>query len=127
MVVLFIKTFQNSWSKVYKKSKRYPPAMYWIFTQNVIQLGWLPIIEGFEFNATKLAFKVFHCPEWPDCLPLKFHKSNYRVTILNHKNTFKSDAYRCSNDLPLDLRQEINNKKSGGKSFFINKALARLS
>ena len=32
------------------------------------------------------------------------------------------------NDLPLDLRKEINSKfVSGAKSFFINKALARLS
>ena len=70
---------------------------------------------------------------------LKFHKSNYRVTLRNSddyklpyvrdKNTFKSDVYRCFNDLPLDLRKEINNSKfiSGAKSFFINKALARLS
>ena len=72
-------------------------------------------------------------------LPLKFHKSNYRVTLRNSddyklpyvkdKNTFKYDVYRCFNDLPLDLRKEINNSKfiSGAKSFFINKALARLS
>ena len=66
---------------------------------------------------------------------MKFHKSNYRVTLRNSddyklpyvkdKNTFKSDAYRFFNDLPLDLRKEINNNKfiSGTKSFFIKKAL----
>ena len=34
--------------------------------------------------------------------------------------TFKSDVYRCFNDLPLDLRKEINNSRfiSGAKSFF---------
>ena len=44
-------------------------------------------------------------------------------------NTFKSDAYRCFNDLPLDMRKEINNNEfiSGAKSFFINKVLPRLS
>ena len=42
---------------------------------DAIKLGWLPIIERFEFN-TKLAFKALHYPEWPDYLPLKFHKSN---------------------------------------------------
>ena len=106
---------------------------------DVIKLGWLPIIERFEFNTTTLAFKELHCPKWPDYLPLKFHKSNYRVTLRNsddyklsnvkNKNTFKFDVYRCFNDLPLDLRKEINNSKfiSGAKSFFINKALARLS
>ena len=106
---------------------------------DVIKLGWLPIIERFKFNTTKLAFKALHCPEWPDYLPLKFHKSNHRVTLRNSddyklpyvkdKNTFKYDVYRCFNDLPLDLRKEINNNKfiSGAKSFFINKALARLS
>ena len=106
---------------------------------DVIKLGWLPIIERFEFNTTKLAFKALHCPEWPDYLPSKFQKSNYRVTLRNSddyklsyvkdKNTFKSDVYRCFNDLPLDLRKEINNSKflSGAKSFFINKAFARLS
>ena len=37
--------------------------------------------------------------------------------------TFKSDAYRCFNDLPLDPRKEINHKLiSGAKSCFINKA-----
>ena len=42
--------------------------------------------------------------------------------------TFKSDAYRYFNDLPLDPRKEVNNKLiSGSKSCFINKALARLS
>ena len=41
----------------------------------------------------------------------------------------KSDAYRCFNGLPVDLRKEINNNKfiSGAKEFFINKTLARLS
>ena len=32
---------------------------------DVEKLGWLPITERFEFNTTKLAFKIFHCPEWP--------------------------------------------------------------
>ena len=106
---------------------------------DVIKLGWLPIIERFEFNTTKLAFKALHCPEWLDYLPLKFHKSNYRVTLTNSddyelpyvkdKNTFKSDVYRCFNGLTLDLRKEINNNKfiSGSKSFSIKKALATLS
>ena len=81
----------------------------------VTELGWLPIIERFEFNATKLAFKALYYPEWPDYLPLEFHKSNYRVTLRNSddqklpyitdKITFKSDAYRCFNDLPLHLRK----------------------
>ena len=39
---------------------------------DVIKLGWLPIIERFEFKTTKLAFKALHCPEWPDYLPLNF-------------------------------------------------------
>ena len=134
--------FQNSWSKDYKKSKQFPLDMYWIVTQkeyDVIKLGWLPIIERFRFIITKLAFKALHCPEWPDYLPLKIHKSNYRVTLKNSndyklpyvkdENTFKYDVYRCFNDLPLDPRKEINNNKfiSGAKSFLINKALARLS
>ena len=81
----------------------------------VTELGWLPIIERFEFNATKLAFKALYYPELPDYLPLEFHKSNYRVTLRNSddqklpyikdKITFKSDAYRCFNDLPLHLRK----------------------
>ena len=107
--------------------------------RDVIKLGWLPIIERFEFNTTKLAFKALQCPEWPDYLPLKFNKSNHRDALRNSddyelpfikdKNTFKSDAYRCFNDLSLDLRKEINNSKiiSDAKSFFINKALANLS
>ena len=104
---------------------------------DVVKLRWLPIIERFEFNTTKSAFKALHCREWSDYLPLKFHKSNYRVTLRNSddyklpyvkdKNTFKYDIYRCFNDLPLYLRKEINNNKfiSGAKSFVINKALAR--
>ena len=81
---------------------------------DVIKLGWLPIIERFERNTTKLAFKALHCPEWPDSLHLKFHESNCRVTLQNSddhklpyvkdKNTFKSDAYRPFNDLPLGAR-----------------------
>ena len=30
---------------------------------DVIKVGWLPIIERFEFNATKLALKALHCLE----------------------------------------------------------------
>ena len=55
---------------------------------DVIKLGWLPIIERFEFNTTTLAFKALHCPEWPDYLPLKFRKSSYRVALRN------SDDYK---------------------------------
>ena len=51
---------------------------------DVIKLGWLPIIERFEFKTTKLTFKALRCPEWPDYLPLKFHKSNRRVTLRNN-------------------------------------------
>ena len=61
---------------------------------DVIKLGWLPIIERFKFNTTKLAFKALHCPEWTDYLPLKFHKSNYRVTHRNsddHKLPYVKD------------------------------------
>ena len=106
---------------------------------DVIKLGWLPIIERFKFNTTKLAFKALNYPEWPYYLSLKFHKSNYRVTFRNSndykllyvkdKSTFKYDVYRCFNDLALDLRKEINNNKflCGAKSFFINEVLARLS
>ena len=52
-----------------------------------MKLGWLPIIERFEFNATKLAFKALHYSEWSDYLPLKFHKS-LTVTLKN------SDDYK---------------------------------
>ena len=55
---------------------------------DVIKLGWLPIIERFEFITTTLAFKALHCPEWPDYLPLKFRKSSYRVALRN------SDDYK---------------------------------
>ena len=68
---------------------------------DVTKLLWLPIIERFESNATMLLFKPLHCPEWPDYLYLKFHESNYRVTLRNsddyklsyvkNKNPFKSD------------------------------------
>ena len=57
---------------------------------DVIKLGWLPVIERFEFNTTKLAFKALRCPEWPDYLHLKFHKSNYRAILRN------SDDYKLT-------------------------------
>ena len=100
-------------------------------------MGGYQLLRDFKFNTTKLAFKALHCPEWPDYLPLKFHKSNYRVTLRNSddyklpyvkdKNTFKYDVCRYFNDLPLDLKKEINNNKfiSGAKSFFINEALVQ--
>ena len=85
---------------------------------DVIKFGRLPIIERFEFNTTKLAFNALNRPERPDYLPLKFDKSNCRVTPRNSddyrlpcitdKNTFKSDAYIYYNYLPLDLMKEIN-------------------
>ena len=50
---------------------------------NVTKLELLPIFERFEFNATKLALKALHCLEWTDYLALKFHKSNYEVTLRN--------------------------------------------
>ena len=55
---------------------------------DVIKLGWVLIIERFEFNTIKLAFKALHCLEWLRYLPLKFQKSNYRVTLRN------SDDYK---------------------------------
>ena len=82
---------------------------------DVIKFGRLPIIERFEFNTTKLAFNALNRPDY---LPLKFDKSNCRVTPRNSddyrlpcitdKNTFKSDAYIYYNYLPLDLMKEIN-------------------
>ena len=78
MVVLLIKTFQKSRYVLNRYAKEC----------DVIKLGWLPVTERFEFNAIKLAFKALHCPEWPDYLPLKFHKSNYWVTLRN------SDYYK---------------------------------
>ena len=52
-----------------------------------------------------------------------------RLHYVKDKNTFKYDVYRCFNVLPLDLRKELNDNEfiSGAKSFFINKALAKLS
>ena len=75
MVVMFIKTFQNSRSKDYKKSAGYILNRY-AKECDVIKLGWLPIIERFEFSTTKVAFKALHCPEWPDYLPLKSNQIN---------------------------------------------------
>ena len=53
---------------------------------DVIKFGWLLIIERFEFNTTKLAFKALHCLEWLRFLPFKLQKSNYRVTLRNSDN-----------------------------------------
>ena len=85
---------------------------------DVIKFGRLPIIERFEFNTAKLAFNALNRPECPDYLPLKFKKSNCRVTPRNSddyrlpciidKNTFKSDAYIYFNYLPLDLIKAIS-------------------
>ena len=85
---------------------------------DIIKFGRLPIIERFEFNTTKLLFNALNRPECPDYLPLKFDKSNCRVTSRNSddyrlpciidKNTFKSDAYIYFNYLPLDLMKKIN-------------------
>ena len=66
----FIKRLQ----KVQTISARYALNRY-VKECDVIKIGRLPIIERFEFNATKLALKALHCSEWPDYLPLKFHKS----------------------------------------------------
>ena len=52
-----------------------------------MKLGWLPIIERFEFDTTKLAFKALRYLEWSDYLSLKFHKL-LTVTLKN------SDDYK---------------------------------
>ena len=73
---------------------------------DVIKLGWLPIIEGFEFNKTKLAFKALHCPEWPDYLPLlrSSDVTNYlTLTIKTHL-----DLMLTYFNVSLDLRKEID-------------------
>ena len=52
-----------------------------------MKLGWLPIIERFEFDTTKLAFEALRYLEWSDYLSLKFHKL-LTVTLKN------SDDYK---------------------------------
>ena len=103
---------------------------------DVIKLGWLLIIERFEFNTTK--FSKHYTVRNGYVIYLWIFKNQITelhleiVMITNYPElktkTFKSDVYRYFNDLPLDPRKEVNNKLiSGSKSCFINKALARLS
>ena len=70
--------------------------------------------------------KVLMCEFHYVWIPLFHYRLDYPTLKIK---TFKYDVYRCFNDLPLDLRKEISNNKfiSGAKSFFINKAFARLS
>ena len=47
------------------------------------------------------------------------NSDDYKLSCVKDKNTFKSDTYRCFNNLPLDLRKEINNNKFiFGENFF---------
>ena len=104
-------------------------------TVDVINLNWLPIIEGIEYNISKLTYQGLHENYWPVYLPVEIVtqkrtlRSNNSGPWLDHgkKYTFQDQAKNAFNNLPISIRLNESkicfNKQARG--FYKDKALAR--
>ena len=103
---------------------------------DIINLNWLPIIEGIEYNISKLTYQGLNDKNWPEYLAVKTetHKRKLRSSnsgpIIKHdeKNTFQAQANKVFNYLPINVRSCESkicfNKQARG--FYKDKALARV-
>ena len=101
---------------------------------DVINLKWLPIDERIDFNIIKLAHKAIHQENFPFYLKLGFN-TNIRSNRIDNQNTlrvpvtqktFEGKASRIFNDLPSNIRREVNYETfcKLAKTYLLDKALA---
>ena len=101
---------------------------------DVINLKWLPIDERIDFNIIKLAHKAIHQENFPVYLKLGFN-TNIRSNRIDNQNTlrvpvtqktFEGKASRIFNDLPSNIRREVNYETfcKLAKTYLLDKALA---
>ena len=54
---------------------------------DVVNLNWLPVFKGIEYNISKLTYQVLYDKNWPSYLP---------VEIVTQKKTLRSKISRSS-------------------------------
>ena len=104
-------------------------------TVDVVNLNWLPIFEGIEYNISKLTYQGLNDKNWPSYLPLEIVtlkrtlRSNNSGPCVDpvEKHTFQDQAKNAFNKLPFNIRSNeskiIFNRQA--REFYKGKALAR--
>ena len=102
---------------------------------DVINLNWLPILEGIEYNISKLTYQGLNDKNWPSYLPVEIvtqertlHSNNSGPCVdHSEKHTFQDQAKNAFNKLPFNIRSNeskiIFNWQA--REFYKDKALAR--
>ena len=102
---------------------------------DVVNLNWLPILEGIEYNISKLIYQGLNDKNWPSYLPVEIVtqkrtlRSNNSGPCVDHgeKHTFQDQAKNAFNKLPFNIRSNeskiIFNRQA--REFYKDKALAR--
>ena len=108
-------------------------------TSDIIDLGWLPIIDKINYNLLKLTHQVLHNNEFPDYLTVQREQNRHskrhqqendcevRLATPNTTKTFSGVTSRLFNELPSNIRGEEKYDQfcKNLKSFYLDKALAR--
>ena len=106
---------------------------------DIIELGWLPIIDKINYNILKLTHQVLYNNEFPDYLTVQREQNRHskrnqqendcdiRLTTPNTTKTFSGAASRLFNELPSNIRGEENYDLfcTSLKSFYLDQALAK--
>ena len=102
---------------------------------DVVNLNWLPILEGIEYNISKLTYQGLNDKNWQSYLPVEvvtqkrtLRSNNLGPCVdLDEKHTFQDQAKNTSNKLPFSIRSHeskiIFNRQA--REFYKDKALAR--
>ena len=81
---------------------------------DVLNLNWLPILEGIEYNISKLTYQGLNNKNWPYYLPMEIVtqkttlRSNKSEPCVDHgeKLTFQDQAKNAFNKLPINIRSK---------------------
>ena len=102
---------------------------------DVVNLKWLPILEGIENNISKLTYQRLSDKNWPSYLPVEIvtQRRNLRWNnsgpCIDHgeKRTFQDQAKNAFNKLPINIRSNetkiIFNRQA--RDFYKDKVLFR--
>ena len=79
---------------------------------DVVNLNWLPILEGIEYIISKLGYQGLNDKNWPSYLPVeivtqkKTLRSNNSEPCIDHgeKHTFEDQAKNALYKLPINIR-----------------------
>ena len=100
-----------------------------------VNLNWFPILEGIEYNISKLVYQRLNDKDWPSYPPVEIVtqkrtlRSNNSGPYVDHgeKHTFQGQAKSAFNKLPIIIRSNESKTifNSQARDFYKGKALAR--